>query len=81
MPLALTQPWDNYSIVLKSQGAYYVSKISDIATRRHGARETARARAEKDALVVRARRDAIEGLCVEREGDACDDAFAAAWIL
>jgi hypothetical protein len=27
----------------------------DIATRRHGARETARARAEKDALVVRAR--------------------------
>ncbi len=53
----------------------------DIATRRHGARETARARAEKDALVVRARRDAIEGLGVEREGDECDDAFAAAWIL
>ena len=40
-----------------------------------------RARAEKDAIVVRARRDAIEGLGVEREGDACDDAFAAAWIL
>ena len=53
----------------------------DIATRRHGARETARARAEKDALVVRVRRDAIEGLGVEREGDECDDAFAAAWIL
>ena len=73
--------WARRDLWISPSGAGRRAHRRDIATRRHGARKTARARAEKDALVVRARRDAIEGFGVEREGDECDDAFAAAWIL